>query len=175
MLFGTKNICNFPKFLLRSPQSQEKKIQETNLYCVYLGRFFMLSNRTKLELPLLSASRNANQRTFFFRQPSLEVSLFLAVRRGREWQGVGKHSDSSGWSSVSKCFRNSHQWKHVLLPTQRQVKRQLSKSALDVTAEAQSEGGGGEGRTFESLPLVSLPKASASGTSMECETKSFSS
>lgn len=27
----------------------------------------------------LSASRNANQRTFFFRQPSLEVSWFLAV------------------------------------------------------------------------------------------------
>ena len=31
------------------------------------------------------------------------------------------------------------------------------------------------GRAFDSLPLVSLPKASASGTSVECETKSFSS
>lgn len=41
--------------------------------------------------------------------------------------------------------------------------------------EGVEEGGGGGGRAFDSLPLVSLPKASASGTSVECETNSFSS
>lgn len=107
------------------------------------GEVFHAEQQNKTWAALLSASRNANQRTFFFRQPSLEVSWFLAVRRGRG-RREGKHSESSGWSEVSKCFRNSRQWKHLLSPTQRQVKRQLSKWALGgEAAEAQLEEGGG--------------------------------
>lgn len=145
MLCNIKDTCNAPPILAPfSSKLREKKIQETYLFLLCVpGEVFHAEQQNKTWAALLSASRNANQRTFFFRQPSLEVSWFLAVRRGRGRQ-EGKHSESSGWSEVSKCFRNSRQWKHLLSPTQRQVKRQLSKWALGgEAAEAQSEEGGG--------------------------------
>lgn len=132
---------------------KKKKIQEAYLsvWCVP-GTFFMLSNRIKLEL-LPSAPGNANQKTFFFRQPSLEVSWFLAVSRGRGWRG-----EKAPWESSAELQLPSislRAIKESISDAQKQVQRQRSKSAFGALVEARWEGRGRR-TVFASLPLVSF-------------------
>lgn len=159
--------------MLPRPQSQDK-IQETYFAVCVPGEVFRLSNN-QTGAASRPASRNARQRTFFFRRPSLEVAWSLAGRRGRGWRGRGSpHSQSpSRPSSVSQCCLIAIN-ESISSYRAGQVESQPSPSA-GMPQEAQSGGGGAAGRGAESLPLVSSPPSSASGTGMECETKSFSS